>query len=95
MFFIGNLPKHTIVFEYGKRLTQRRKDDMAEFLLEFCCEHYDLPDEHLTLKRSKQTLNNELRFGRYKEFERTERGYKTEISRSVGHGKEIVTYNVE
>lgn len=95
MYLIGSLPEHTIVFEYGKRLTQRRKDDMAELLLEFVDENYDLPDDHMTLERSKQTLDNEIRFGRYEQFEKLEDNrYETENGKNRS-GKEIVTYNVE
>lgn len=96
MYLIGRLPQHVIVFEYGQYLTQKRKQKAAQKLLEFTSENYDLPEDHLTIERSLKTINNELRFGKYKLFKRKEDGgYKTENSTRVGGTQPIIEFDIE
>ena len=80
MYYIGRLPKnYTLVFVYGKRLTNKKLERIEELFTEYCKERYpEISLESYTKENIKRTVNNY--FGKFKKFERTETGYRTESS---------------
>lgn len=82
MYYIGNLPKNrTLVFAYGKRLTAKKNERIEELFSEYCKEHFpEISAESYT----KEVIQNTIHcyFSKYKQFEQTGTGYRTENSYS-------------
>jgi hypothetical protein len=57
MYLYKQLPEHFLAYKYGNRLTQKKKQQCAEHLLEFVSAEYPkMADEHKTIDRALSTI---------------------------------------
>ena len=76
MYLIGKIPNEWIIFSYGAKITEQRKQRIYEELLKYVCDNYDIPKGHQTIERAIKTIDQ--KFSKYSSFEWNGRSFKAD-----------------